>query len=398
MTPIGQPVDLKVASPPPAAPPAPTRRRKGEALVEEAPPAAPAPAWSGGVVPMLASPRLDAVDMDSLLALIGQLEAKFAQVQAITDQEQLKTEAEIKEAAVLAAQKATKEAADSAAAAKEKEQDSKAAGWTLAILGLIGSVAMIACTGGVGAAVGVVGLVMAVQEITNMGLKEGGVTFTSALGEKKGLDISIAGIVDMAVDLQVANGDIVVYEKVNGKIVDRNGKEIKPDEIAKLAAQGKTMMTQEEVDDYKLGWAIAAQVVVMVAMLAGGRAASVAGKGKDVVRLGDMLAKTAQGARRFEQGAESINAACEVGQATGGMQQSENGLQVSELQRTAAEKGAERDARRTQVAMLIEEIKQLQDQLHDLYTRLMESHEKITRSLHASAEISLNLARLPKTA
>lgn len=194
---------------------------------------------------------------------------------------------------------------------------STTAGWIAAICMTVAAVALCVgtivagvLTGGVGfLAIGlcVASVLLAVQMITDMALKEAGTQYTACTGETKQLDVSMNGMVDAIVDREIVNGDIIVTND-DGQRVDYNGKVIaEPTGGRKSTA---LVMTQDELEDWKMGWSIAATLIIMIAMIVTGNfagvASGVAKAGAGAADIGAKAAKTVALWGKVERGAELL--------------------------------------------------------------------------------------------
>ncbi|MRD47085.1 hypothetical protein GHT07_07330 [Caenimonas koreensis DSM 17982] len=223
--------------------------------------------------------------------------------------------------------KALDEANQKLKEAQEAASESTTMGWLMAGLAMAGAVLLcvvtVAAAAATGGAVGglaifgcVAAVTLAVQMITDMSLKEAGVTYTACTGEEKQFGIGFDKMVEAIVDREIVNGDIVIVRQNDkGEFLDKDGNvtNVDPRKGAKSTA---IFFTPEELSEWKMGWTVTTTLVVAIALGAvggfastGTQAAASGARAADGAAKGANAAKSAASAARWasvERGAEVL--------------------------------------------------------------------------------------------
>lgn len=283
--------------------------------------------------------------------------------------------------------------------AKKAASESKVAGWAEAIGGLVGAVAAwvgvgvsLAVTGGASAPlvfVAVSGSLAALQDVTNMGLKEDGVKWKSVTGESKQADVSFGGMIDAIVDQQIVDGTIVEIRKnSNGDFVDKNGLVI--EDPHKTARPGTIFMTSKELAEWKMGWTITTTLVVAAAtIMAGYGAAEFAHKGAIVASKAADFGKLA---KFGEIGAEGVGIVADTFQAVASIVQGTITLKLSEIDADTDEARAWKAFYESSVKELTQRLSIIMELIKQLVKNMNEIHEGASDAIKGTSESTANTA------
>lgn len=314
----------------------------------------PVPAkWSLTIVPRLALPGT--FDVESINAILGELDAAITTEQVktgteairLSDAERAELAKKVKEQLRIALEKAEE--------AKKAASEGNVAGWCTAIFGLIGAavgvVAACAATGGALAPLAVVGLILAVQEVVNMSLKEADVEWTDARGNTKKLDIGMGGLVSMAVDEAVAGSD----------------------------------MTAEEIADLKKGLTIGLTVAIALTMMVGG--------GVGLSKVGEAGAKLSSTAATVERASLGTGIVMDVGQAASSIAHAVISVEVAGLERDSDRARAQKAFYETLIQDIAKRMGLAQDVIRELVARFNENYDRMSSTIAAMSSTSATMAR-----
>jgi len=280
-------------------------------------------------------------------------------------------------------------------------------GWVQAVLGVVGAVlavvaAVVATGASAGAAgvligVAVVGSIMAVQDIIAMSIKQDGYKVTNSSGDEKVLDISIAGLVDMAYNDLEATGVIVVERTDDyGNYYDRKG-----NPISKPASGSNTLwrMTEKEFEKAKSDVSIGITVSIALAMLIVGVGAGMVAS-KALKSAADAAAKGIEGTKAVTRGsaaterwATGVGAVVDVAQGSAGIYGGTISLDVAEVQRDSEKARAEKK----KLEVLIKDISQRmglsEEFVYKLVTALNEFYGQLSEGIKEGGRVREATAR-----
>jgi phage baseplate assembly protein gpV len=276
-------------------------------------------------VPSLAAAHGDPSAVAVVLAYLGGIQAKSDLQAGITAADQEKDQKKFNQEEMI---KQLEEQQKKAEEAAKLVSQQKVGSWLSAIFSVLGAAltcVSIAFSGGATAplvAAAVIQSITAIQNVINIGLKEGGVKTDDGNGGQKQVDISFAGIADAIVTSQLKDGSIALVERdSSGKIISDSRDKAKAN-----FGDGCIVMDKNQLEQWKMGWSITSEILVAATSIACGAGAYViakaASKAGDAVKvlsklsqqlerignIGELSAQAAEGTTSIITGGLAIKA------------------------------------------------------------------------------------------
>lgn len=251
----------------------------------------PGQGFSMTVAPQLAQPSFDgeALTVDTALALLSHLQTTLFQLNMVSNALRAQVDSLTQEILLQQQRDDNLAAMDARIKAQEAQRAADVTGGLsmgAAIAGAILAMVLAAIfTGGLALAVAGVAVTMAVLEIGSKISQAAGAKFTGLNDQQRGLDFTVSGLTQMAIESQVRTGQIVIAEqRPDGTWVDGQGKT-----MAAPTVPAGMVMTPQEFNNYYTYTGMAISLALGVGMMVGGFAA--AKIGVDAVRLAANVAR-----------------------------------------------------------------------------------------------------------
>lgn len=251
----------------------------------------PGQSFSLAMAPQLAQPSLDgeSLTVDSALALVAHLQTTIFQLNLVSNAMRAQIDSLTQEINLQQQRDDNLAAMDARIRVQQAAEAGDVTGGIslgASIAGAVIAVVLAAIfSGGLALAVAGVAVTMALLEVGSKISQAAGAKVTGLNGQQRGLDFTVAGLTQMAIESQVTTGQIVIAEqRPDGSWVDANGKP-----IAAPTVPPGMVMTPQAFNDYYTYTGMAISLALGVAMMAGGFAA--AKIGVDVARLGANVAR-----------------------------------------------------------------------------------------------------------
>jgi hypothetical protein len=375
-------------------------RKKGVISADSAPPAPSntVSGWSSSK-PRIPRPQdgdeksLEGLDVDSIMNLLGSLntDASNAQVRAAYHTIDAKKNARLDMSKKV--QDMIDEAKKKADEAKAAIEEAKKAGWVNTALEVLGAaagvLAALACPAL--AAVAVAGVILAADSLANQIIQQEEVKVDGPGGPDEQLDISIGGLVNMAFNQAIKDGNIGVTNE-KGQYVDAQGNVIT--DPSKYPKANALKLTTDELVDVKTYVTLGLNIAIAAAMMVGGarglttlsKAATQAAEGANTAQSILKLSANA------ERAAHALSIVSDLGSGTASIVQGNFQLDVADANRVSADAQAFKIVFDAMLTKLGQDMNMDQDVLRDALKWLNSNYDLLSEAIAAVVDGSIRTA------